>query len=483
MPEHRGRAKPPCHGRMAARSSPLVTFRLIRLSSPATALCLLAATAPMAEAADVQFDGWYRARMRMYDTLSLNRDLAESEGTSWYAQHRLWLKPKFLITDDVAAFAEIRGLDGVYWGDQPTQTVDAVTTAPPTYEERGLTAPTDAADGQDPLRDLTLWRVWGEARTPVGTFSFGRMPLHWGQGIWLNDGLCDTCDYGDPSDRLRWEALVQKQIWVSAAVDVDAEGFLNDADDTTAYDVSAAWRDETLETGLWATWTRAPSRDFNLVSLDANFDATLGRIHAATEVVGQFGGGTLSNGINDAQITAVGAVLTAGLDLSPWNLQVEAGFASGDGDDRDNRLRVFTFDRDHTVGIVLFEQVMPVLGASVATEANGGRDFDAALTSNAVSNALYAKPTVRREVIEGLWVEQSAIGARTAKVPDSFGSRRSYGMEFDTTLRYRALEHFEAAGTFGAFLPGTYYRDYSDGTYDGFDAPVFAGQLQLRVDF
>ena len=65
-------------------------------------------------------------------------------------------------------------------------------------------------------------------------------------------------------------------------------------------------------------------------------------------------------------------------------------------------------------------------------------------------------------------------------MPDSFGSRRSYGMEFDTTLRYRALEHFEAAGTFGAFLPGTYYRDYSDGTYDGFDAPVFAGQLQLQ---
>lgn len=455
-------------------------------------VCVAVATSTLgatpASAVEVEFDGWYRARMRAYDTLSLDRAHPESEGLTWYAQHRLWLKPKFLITDDVSAFVEIRGLDGVVWGDQPfvyTSPVEGELS----YDERAVTSPTSTADASDALRDITIWRAWGEARTPIGTFSFGRMPLHWGEGIWLNDGLCDTCDWGDTADRVRWEYLVQDQIWVSAAVNIDTEGFVNDTDDTTAYDLSFAYRTEQFESGLWATWSRTPIREFDLLTLDAAVSAELGRISAGAEVVGQFGGGNLAGGLDDTNIMTVGAVLRAELDASPWKLSVEGGFASGDGNNSDSRLRTHTFDRDHTVGIIMFEQPMPLLAADSPTDTNGNRNTEYVLTGEAVSNAMYAKPTFGRELYKGLALEQSILGARVAKVPDSFGSRRSYGLEFDTSLVYRGVEHFEAGATFGAFLPGTYYRDLELGAQGvgefeaNFDDPVFAGQLQLKVEF
>ncbi|MBA2320274.1 MAG: hypothetical protein H0V89_03875 [Deltaproteobacteria bacterium] len=402
---------------------------------------------------------------------------------AWFAQHRVWLRPRFLITDDVSMTVEVRALDGVAFGDQPTAYVNPVESAPPGYDTRALTAPTSTTEPATSLGDITLWRAWGEANTPIGRFSFGRMPLHWGAGVWLNDGLCDTCDFGDTTDRIRWEYLVQEQIWVSAAVDVDAEGFLAEADDTTSYDLAFAYRNEAVETGLWASWSRTPVREFNLVTLDATFDAQMGNIGAAAEVIGQLGGGNLEEGVNDVSIAAFGAVVDLSLDARPWGVRLQAGLATGDGDDRDNRLRTFTFDRDYSVGVALFEQPMPTLAAGVANEANGGRSTELALTGEAISNAMFLKPTLSREIIGGLSVEQSFLGARVAKVPESFGPRRSYGIELDTTLRYTGLEHFDAAGTFVVFLPGSYYRDYVDATRDGFSGTVFGGQLQLRVDF
>jgi hypothetical protein len=438
-----------------------------------------------ATAADVEFEGWYRARMRLYDTLSIDRTSADSEGLTWYAQHRVWLRPRFLVTDDVSMTVEVRALDGVVFGDQPSTYVDPVETAPPSYDERALTAPTSTTDPATSLGDITLWRAWGEARTPIGRFSFGRMPLHWGEGIWLNDGLCAGCDFGDTTDRIAWEYLVQDQVWVSAAVDVDSEGFLADTDDTTAYDLAFAYRNESVETGLWASWTRAPIRTFNLVSIDATFDAQMGNIGAAAEVIGQIGGGTLEQGVNDVSIAAVGAVVDLSLDAEPWGIRAQAGLATGDADDRDNRLHTFTFDRDWSVGGALFEQPMPTLAAGVANEANGGRSTELAQTGEAISNALFLKPTISRDLVGGLSLEQSWVGARLAKASSSIDpARRSYGMEFDTTLRYGGLEHFDAAATFLAFLPGSYYREYSDPTREsGFSGTVFGGQLTLRVDF
>ena len=126
---------------------------------------------------------------------------------------------------------------------------------------------------------------------------------------------------------------------------------------------------------------------------------------------------------------------------------------------------------------------MPTLAEALGTTANQNRSFDEALTGTAVSNALYFKPTVRREIIDGLDLSAAFLGARVAKVPESFANRKSYGMEFQVGAQYTGVEHFDLGLTVGAFLPGTYFEQLPNDEYPSFDAPAFGMQLSSRIHF
>lgn len=455
---------------------------------PLAALLLCTAS----QAAEVEFEGSYRARARAIDTLSLDRTLANNEGLSAYFQHRLWLRPRFILNEDVGLFVDFKGLDNVAWGSNPIDSDNPVPNAPPTFEQ-AQAAPTSDTDSTSPLSDFTVWRAWGDVHTPIGRFRFGRMPLHWGRGIWQNDGLTTNpffSDYGDTADRMQWEYLIQEQFFLQLAGDVNSEGFLNAVDDTSAYNAVLAYRSEQVVAGLNMQLAHTVDKfddtadtKFNLFTADLALDANMGKLNVSAEAVGQFGGGSLSNGLNNVSVTAFGATLAAQLDLDPWRVAVEGGMASGDGNDADAKLKTFTFDRDYSVGLMMFELPMPTLQAAAATDDNGNRSHEVALTGNAISNALYFRPSVTRSLIDGLDLEASFLGARTAKVPDRFQTRRSYGMELGLGIKYTGIEHFETGLQFGTFLPGTFYRDYADDLYENFDAPAFGTQLTTRIHF
>jgi len=443
-------------------------------------------------AAEVEFEGSYRARARIIDTLSLDHTLANSEGLSAYLEHRLWLRPRFILSENVGMIAEFKGLDNVPWGVQPIETDNPMPNPQPTFEQ-GLTAPTSDTDSTTPLRDFTLWRAWGDVHTPIGRFRFGRMPLHWGRGLWMNDGLTTRpfySDYGDTADRLQWEYLIQEQFYVQLAGDVNAEGFLNAVDDTTAFNAVLAYRSEQVVAGINTQLAHtvdkfddATDAKFNLFTVDLAVDAQLGKLRVSAESIGQFGGGSLSKGFNNVSVTAFGAALEAQLELSAWQISAEGGMASGDGNDADAKLKTFTFDRDYSVGLMLFELPMPTLTAAAATDENGNRSHEVTLTGNAVSNALYLRPAITRSLVDGLDLQASLLAARAAKIPDRLGSRQSYGMEFGLGLEYSGIEHFESGLQFGTFLPGTFYRDYADDLYEDFDDPAFGVQLTTRIHF
>ena len=67
---------------------------------------VLAAMSPSAFAAEVQFDGFYRARGRAFDNLTLDRDNPQAEGFTLYAEHRLWLAP---LTGSCVSRRVVRG--------------------------------------------------------------------------------------------------------------------------------------------------------------------------------------------------------------------------------------------------------------------------------------------------------------------------------------------------------------------------------------
>jgi hypothetical protein len=450
-----------------------------------------------AAAADVTFEGYYRARLRAFDTLSLDRENANSEGFALYAQHRLWIRPSFLVSDAVALRADIRGLDGVAWGVEPGPT-DALFGA---YD---LQPPTSETDAQAPLLDVSLWRAWAEVFTDYGQITFGRVPLHWGSGIWLNDGVSvdrEFADYGDTTDRAMWELLVQEQFYIRAAIDVPAERFVGFEDDTTGYDLAVSYRVEDLTAGVDLHLDHTGIREANVGALnvftaDAAAAATLGKLAVEAEFVGQFGGGDLEEGLNDASITAFGAVLHADLELDAWKVAVDAGIATGDGQ-QDLSIRTFAFDRDYSIGMFLFEQPMPTLAqsAAAANETNGGRDFtevetlerELGFSSDAVSNAIFVKPRLYRRIVEGLWAEASWVGARMAKAPqiNEINQSRGYGNEFGLCLHWNGLQHVDFGGRVGLFLPGSVYTvDPVDGqTATTFTEPAFGGQISGRVEF
>ncbi len=458
-------------------------------------LLALASVAP-AVSAEVTFEGFYRGRLRAFDTLSLTRDEGVTEGFAGWGEHRLWLRPGFKFSSDVSMFAEVRGLDGVRWGQEPAFYQTWVAQNAPTVFEYGLNAPTSELDETSPLLDLTLWRVWGEVTTDYGRFSFGRMPMHWGSGIWLNDGVStdrEFANYGDTTDRIQWDALIRQEFFLRVGADVPSERLIGAEDDTMAADLSLAYRAEDLTAGLLARIDHSGPREqtvapLDVFTLDAAGDLHLGKLHAAAEVVGQFGGGDISTDINDAAITTFGAVLDADMDLGPVAVALRGGLATGDAFPSDFNYKTFTFDRDYSLGLFLFEQPMPVIATpeAAANEENQGREYDDTVTGEAISNALFLRPTVSREVVEGLTVSGSWIGARTARAPKLAGvnQSRSYGNEFQLAARYSGIQHFDTALRLAAFLPGSVYSVEQNGTTPTrYSEPVFGGQLQMRVEF
>ena len=77
----------------------------------------------------------------------------------------------------------------------------------------------------------------------------------------------------------------------------------------------------------------------------------------------------------------------------------------------------------------------------------------------------------------------SWLGARVAKVPESFGDRTSYGMEFQAGAQYTGIDHVDFGFLFGTFLPGSYFENLGDEAYPAFTAPAFGAQLSSRIHF
>ncbi len=436
-------------------------------------------------ASEVVVEGGYRARGQLFESLSLDHTLPDSEGLAFGFDHRLLLRPTLHLGDKARVSLEVRALDGVVWGDESLSPSGPVQGAAPTFDPT-LTAPVSTTDDYQVLQDITVSRLWTEFDTGIGHFAIGRMPLHGGLGIWHNDGwqrAPELAEHGDSVDRIGWDLLVQNQFFVGLGAAVLTEGTVGGEDDTTRFDGTVAYRTELVQAGLLAEVSHTTDPEFTLGTFVGSADITLGKLRLGTEIIGQFGGGSLSTIGDGVSVGAAGGALEAGLDLDPWKLEVLAGFATGDGDDRDLAVHTFTYDRDFSVGLVMFEQPLPTLSAAAANDENDGRSLEQALAGDAVSNALFLRPTVRRTLADGLVAHLSWLGARAAKVPEFRAERNSYGMEIATGLRWDAVSHVALGLDAAAFLPGTVFTNYEDDVYDSFDDPVYGVMLHTLVHF
>lgn len=449
-----------------------------------TLLTLLAATP--ASAVEVAWNGHYRARGLIYDSLSLSRSNELAEGTSTLMDHRLRLQPSFFVSPEIGLFAQLDFLPLTVYGDSPATYYDPVTgeDLPLAYAD-GVTPYVSEDDGGSYTRNMSLTRAYADIYTPIGRLRFGRVPMSWGAGILFNDGLDPTDEFGDTSDRIQLTSRVGP-LYLMGGWENMYEGYINEPDDMQAVDFALAYRSETVGIGLFNRYRFQPSQSFRAYTGDFWALAELGPASIETEVVGVFGGGNLDTGANDVRIAAVGAMMEGSITLSRLMGGLELGLATGDADPNDSSIRTFTFDRDHNVALMMFEEPMPLLSAQVANETNQGRDDSLVSqgTGEGISNAMYLRPWVGWRFFDELAADVALFAAQAAKLPDERSDERGYGVEIDASLRYDPYDNFWLKGTLGAFVPGSYYAGITDETYgSGFGDVALGGRLWATVEF
>jgi hypothetical protein len=162
------------------------------------------------------------------------------------------------------------------------------------------------------------------------------------------------------------------------------------------------------------------------------------------------------------------------------------GFATGDADTSDNRVKTFSYDPDWNQSLFLFQEPLPTLAAEVVNAENGGRNTAAAITGYSFSNTLFIKPRVGWRVDERFYVDLSYLAATQAKqdIQEATLTRKGYGSEAALNLRYDPFPHFWVDGTAALFLPGGRFIDYVDTEYEGgFNKNAWGLRLISTVEF
>ncbi|HEX7702241.1 MAG TPA: TIGR04551 family protein [Kofleriaceae bacterium] len=313
------------------------------------------------------------------------------------ANMRLRLEPTFNIDEDTSVHVQADVFDNLVLGSTPIgQDLSGVytdTNRPPIGAfgntqgnvVRGINSVSDA---------ITVKRAWAEVGVPLGILKAGRMPNHWGMGMWANGGGKDPIsgeynyngDYGDTVDRVSFSAQIPGTAlhamiasdWdstrlISSQTDVNKghEGHafdLDDNDDSNAWvgvisklDTPQDWRDavdrgETIANyGVYFEY-KTQDWDYDLTgfTLGGAFDPAkfvprglktytpdlwgklaIGPSTLEGEVLGQFG--TLAT-LTDQGVTGTSSIRKfGGVGRYTWKgvegklrMGIESGFATGD---------------------------------------------------------------------------------------------------------------------------------------------------------
>jgi hypothetical protein len=474
----------------------LLLFRPLLLA-PALAL-----VSPVAGATELTWEGHYRARGQFFDSLSVASTDSLSEGAGLPAEaaaldvegaalsfdHRLRLQPNWLLSNHASLHAQIDLLPYLRFGDEPETVIDPVSgdPVPLAFTESVVVPTTD--DGGTTTQNIQVRRAWAEVHSAaIGTLAFGRMPVSWGSGMVWNDGDDPLAEYGDTADRLQLTRLVGP-VYLMGAFETNAEQFVGEPDDVSTVSASIAYKTETAGIGTYDTiryWSGGADQRFTAFTGDIWARAEMGPVTAETELAAVLGGGTFPDTeANDVRLSAFGGYLSVGLDNDKAILGIAGGFGTGDGEDSDDILKTFTFDRDFNMALILFEENLPTLQASVMNDDNGGRDYTMVRTGDAIRNVLFLKPTVGYHLFPELKGTLSVFASQAAKLDDNEEAGKGYGLEFDAAVRYDPFPHAWFQARAGYWMPGRYFSEYGDtGDGYGFDRPVTAVELVGVVEF
>ncbi|MCB9590274.1 MAG: hypothetical protein H6718_32985 [Polyangiaceae bacterium] len=477
---------------------------------------------PDPEVATGQIRGEYQFRVTGLSDLPLKARPGgpDSLGQTLRVEHWLRLTPRFLFRDDLELVGQIDVPRGFIAG-QETQEVGS---AEEPYDERF------------PVKVAPRW-LYLTWNSPIGVFRVGQQPSHWGLGLVANDGNHQSL-FGD----YRGGSIVERVLFATKPGGKDSKVVVAAAGDLVFKDRTAdltddeyAWQGVLALTystdsrppdpekpanqiGLYAVYRNqsreaqsAPGLEFDehleVVALDTSgsFNAKL-----PGEIGHVFGGFELAYllGSTDQlrtrqevranereQIRAFGGALQLGAVLTEgtgedrygrWVMQMEYGWASGDADPNDGTSRRFTFESNHNVGLILFDEVLAwkTARAAVIAEDQGltqrpapGSEF--LPSDGGIFGATYLYPTIVFRPLRQLDLKAGLVLAQTTAdfvdpvavttegrfVNYDGGDARSrdLGLELDAGVEYRwALNYginLELGAQGGVFFPGKAFDD------------------------
>jgi uncharacterized protein (TIGR04551 family) len=119
---------------------------------------------------------------------------------------RLRLEPTINISDQVRVVAQIDVFDNLIYGSTPDSLASAARPDLRTnLAQTGILSNSQVTpeSGQNTYTSaIRPKRAWGEVDGQLGSLRFGRMPWHFGRGMYFNKGDCQDCDGGTTVDRL-----------------------------------------------------------------------------------------------------------------------------------------------------------------------------------------------------------------------------------------------------------------------------------------
>jgi uncharacterized protein (TIGR04551 family) len=122
------------------------------------------------------------------------------------ADMRLRLEPTINVTEQVRVKAQADVFDNYVMGSTPEgYYLNNNATSTNVLPGLGISSRTQQSPqgSSNAVYDsIRFKRAWAEVKTPFGELRFGRMPSHWGTGIFVNNGDCLDCDYGATADRV-----------------------------------------------------------------------------------------------------------------------------------------------------------------------------------------------------------------------------------------------------------------------------------------
>jgi uncharacterized protein (TIGR04551 family) len=135
-----------------------------------------------------------------------DRDLDDDDcpaSTLGGANIRLRLEPTINVGEQVRVHSQIDVFDNLVLGSTPDGRSETPGHADLAAFTSSQAPPVAGQNSSTPA--IVVKRAWAEVVTPVGPIQFGRMPVHWGMGIFANNGSCPDCNWGDNADRIMGE--------------------------------------------------------------------------------------------------------------------------------------------------------------------------------------------------------------------------------------------------------------------------------------